>query len=162
MTPLTSPDRLRSSISSITPIDSRRAASMNPQVLMITRSDGCESGTSTYPSWPSNPSIRSESTRFFEQPRLTKEIVGVFGMEPSGHSPGNAVRECNIQTSRSDRGRLARTLIIVLDRSVPGYSPEAGRSSRRNAWMVLGSEAAVSTGGLARAIAAAIVVRRRP
>ena len=34
--------------------------------------------------WASNPSIRSESTRFFEHPRLTNEIVGVFGMETPG------------------------------------------------------------------------------
>ena len=34
-TPLTCPNRLRSIISSITPIDSCRALSMNPQVLTI-------------------------------------------------------------------------------------------------------------------------------
>ena len=44
-TPLTCPSRFRSSISSITPIDSCRAVSMNPQVLTITRSAGSDSGT---------------------------------------------------------------------------------------------------------------------
>ena len=69
------PARLRSSISRITPSDSCRAASMNPQVLMMTRSAAFESGTRAYPSWARSPSIRSESTRFFGQPRLTKEKV---------------------------------------------------------------------------------------
>ena len=77
------PDRPRrasgSSISSITPHDSCRAASMNPQVLTITRSACCPSGTSAKPSCASSPSIRSESTRFLEQPRLTKLMVAVFG-----------------------------------------------------------------------------------
>ena len=69
------PCRFRSSISSITPHDSCRAASMNPQVFTMTRSASWPSGTSTYPSCASRPSIRSESTRFLEQPRLTKPIV---------------------------------------------------------------------------------------
>ncbi len=44
--PLSSP-RFRSSISRITVSDSCRAASMNPHVLMMTRSDFFESGTNT-------------------------------------------------------------------------------------------------------------------
>ena len=73
--PFDVPGRSRPSSSSITPHDSCRAASMNPQVLTMTRSDSCPSGTSTNPSCASNPSIRSESTRFLEQPRLTNETV---------------------------------------------------------------------------------------
>ena len=76
-TPLTVPARLRSSISSITPHDSCRAVSMNPQVLTMTRSASVPSGTSAKPSWARSPSIRSESTRFLEQPRLTKLTVAL-------------------------------------------------------------------------------------
>ena len=72
---------------------------MNPQVLTITRSDCCASGTSAYPSWASSPSIRSESTRFLEQPRLTKLTVPlgfVFApavMHRSVVLPGNGCLE---------------------------------------------------------------------
>ena len=46
----------------------RRAGSIKPQVLTTTSAPSA-SGVSAYPSWASLPSIRSESTVFFGQPR---------------------------------------------------------------------------------------------
>src|SRR5262245_18059482 len=72
----TRPCRFSSSISRMTARDSWRAASMKPQVLTTTTSAPSASGTRARPSWASLPSIRSESTVFFGQPRLTKAKVG--------------------------------------------------------------------------------------
>ena len=75
ITPRVPPDRFRSSISLIAAYDSWREASMNAQVLTTTMSEPCGSPTSCQPSLRSRPSIRSLSTRFFGQPRLTMENV---------------------------------------------------------------------------------------
>ena len=68
----TRPAAFSASISRMTPSDSCRAGSMNPHVFTTTTSAPSASGCRAYPSWASLPSIRSESTRFFGQPRLIK------------------------------------------------------------------------------------------
>src|SRR5262249_1995985 len=55
--------------------DSRLEASRNPHVLITIASARLESGVTTSPSSASSPSIRSLSTRFLGQPRLTKATV---------------------------------------------------------------------------------------
>ena len=84
ITPRVPPCFLRSSISLIAAYDSAREASMNAQVLTTTRSDPAGSATSCQPSSRSSPSIRSPSTRFFGQPRLTianvpRQVAGSTG-----------------------------------------------------------------------------------
>ncbi|GBD37172.1 hypothetical protein HRbin36_02302 [bacterium HR36] len=68
----TRPRRFNSSISRITASDSCRAASIKPQVLTMTRSASSGFGVNAKPSCANRPSMRSESTVFFAQPRLTK------------------------------------------------------------------------------------------
>jgi YVTN family beta-propeller protein len=75
ITPLVLPARFRSSISRITALDSARELSMNPHVLTMTKSAPSGSETRAYPSSASVPNIRSLSTRFLAQPRLTKAYV---------------------------------------------------------------------------------------
>src|SRR5688572_20447829 len=52
--------------------DSSFDASRKPQVLMTIASASCASGVMARPFSASRPSMRSLSTRFFGQPRLTK------------------------------------------------------------------------------------------
>src|SRR6478752_4837777 len=59
----------------MTPSDSCRADSMNPQVLTTTTSAPAASGTRAYPSWVSLPSMRSLSTVFLGQPSETNAYV---------------------------------------------------------------------------------------
>ena len=73
--PRVPPACLSPTISSITPYDSARDESINAQVLIMTRSDPSGSATNCQPSSLNRPSIRSLSTRFFGQPRLTNENV---------------------------------------------------------------------------------------
>ena len=58
-------------------IDSCLASSIKPQVLMMTTSAARASPVSWNPPATKVPSITSESTWFFEQPRFTKPIVGL-------------------------------------------------------------------------------------
>ena len=59
---------------------------MNPQVFTMTKSAPSGSDTSMYPSSVSAPSIRSLSTRFLGQPRLTKAYVPFAA--PGDSAPG--------------------------------------------------------------------------
>jgi hypothetical protein len=66
---------LSSAISRIASIDSFFASPMNPHVLTTTTSASAASATCAKPASRATPSITSESTRFFGQPRLTKWMV---------------------------------------------------------------------------------------
>jgi hypothetical protein len=59
-------------------MDSCFASSMKPQVLMMTTSAFLGLSVNAKPSCTSVPSISSESTWFFEHPRLTKPMVVVL------------------------------------------------------------------------------------
>ncbi len=59
----------------IVSIDSCLASSMKPQVLMMTTSAFFGSSVKANPSATNMPNMTSESTWFFEQPRLTKPMV---------------------------------------------------------------------------------------
>src|SRR4051812_16044236 len=72
MTRLHCPDFFSSSASRISLRDSSLDAPRKPQVLMTIASALAASGVMARPSSASRPSMRSESTRFFGQPRLTK------------------------------------------------------------------------------------------
>ena len=75
ITPRVLPAFLRSSISLTAAYDSAREASMKAHVFTTTRSDPVGSPTSCQPSSRRRPSIRSVSTRFLGQPRLTTANV---------------------------------------------------------------------------------------
>ena len=62
----------------IVSIDSCLASSMKPQVLMMTTSAFFGLSVKANPSVTKVPSMTSESTWFFEQPRLTKPMVVFF------------------------------------------------------------------------------------
>ena len=78
----------------IVSIDSCLASSMKPQVLMMTTSAFFGSLVKVNPSATKVPNMTSESTWFFEQPRLTKPMVvflllgrdGVINRDDIGNS----------------------------------------------------------------------------
>src|SRR5580704_2312520 len=61
--------------------DSSLLAWRNPQVLMTIASASAASAVIANPSWASRPSMRSLSTRFLGQPKLTKATERIGDLE---------------------------------------------------------------------------------